>query len=68
MARVVGAIEALYSNFPPTLSTTQVNSVKKKLKTEVSGLVKHPAGYDFIERLSRLLLDLGTHYFYLILH
>ncbi|XP_063902796.1 symplekin isoform X2 [Zophobas morio] len=59
MSRVVSAIESLYNNLPPTLTTTQVNSVRKKLKTELSGLIKHPAAYEFVEKLTPMLTDLG---------
>lgn len=59
MARVVSALELLYNNLPPTLTTTQVSSVKKKLKTELSGLAKHPGAYEHLSRLSPLLLELG---------
>ncbi|XP_066261627.1 symplekin [Euwallacea similis] len=59
MVRVVEALELLYNNLPPTLTATQVNAVKKKLKTEISGLVKHPGAYEYLSRLSHLLLELG---------
>ncbi|EFA02993.1 Symplekin-like Protein [Tribolium castaneum] len=59
MSRVVSAIESLYNNLPPTLTTTQVNSVRKKLKSELAGLIKHPAAYEFVEKLTPMLTDLG---------
>uniref|UniRef100_A0A6P7G6A9 Symplekin n=1 Tax=Diabrotica virgifera virgifera TaxID=50390 RepID=A0A6P7G6A9_DIAVI len=59
MARVVDALESLYNNLPPTLTTTQVSSVKKKLKTELSGLIKHPGGYEYLSTITKLLLELG---------
>ncbi|XP_060516392.1 symplekin [Cylas formicarius] len=59
MGRVIEAIESLYNNLPPTLTTTQVSSVKKKLKTELAALIKHPAAFEYISRLTPLLLDLG---------
>ncbi|KAH1013541.1 hypothetical protein HUJ04_002523 [Dendroctonus ponderosae] len=59
MVRVVDALEQLYNNLPPTLTTTQVSSVKKKLKTELSGLVKHPGAYEQLSRITPLLLELG---------
>lgn len=59
MERVIDAIESLYNNLPPTLTTTQVSSVKKKLKTELSGLLKHPAAYEFVNKISPLLVELG---------
>lgn len=59
MSRVVNAIESVYNNLPPTLTTTQVSSVKKKLKTELCGLLKHPAGYEHLGKISPILLELG---------
>lgn len=63
MVRVVDALEQLYNNLPPTLTTTQVSSVKKKLKTELAGLVKHPGAYEHLSRLTPLLLELGKFFF-----
>ncbi|KAL3281104.1 hypothetical protein HHI36_004328 [Cryptolaemus montrouzieri] len=59
MSKVVSAILSLYRNLPPTLSTTQVNSVRKKLKTELTGLIKHPAAYDYVDQINPILLELG---------
>ncbi|XP_018561363.1 symplekin isoform X1 [Anoplophora glabripennis] len=59
MVRVVSAIESLFNNLPPTLTTTQVSSVKKKLKTELTALIKHPAAFDYVTRISVMLVDLG---------
>lgn len=63
MPKVIAAILALHKNLPPTLTTTQVNAVRKKIKTELSGLVKHPGGYDYIELITPILLDLGCSQF-----
>ena len=62
MSDVIKAIENLHSNLPPTLSTTQVNSVRKKLKSELSALIKHPAASDFIDTIHSILLDLGKNH------
>ncbi|CAH1176158.1 unnamed protein product [Phaedon cochleariae] len=59
MIRVVEAIESLYFNLPPTLTTTQVSSVKKKLKTELSGLMRHPGAYEYVSKITPILLELG---------
>lgn len=61
MAPVITAIEALHGNLPPTLTTTQVNSVRKKLKAELVNLIKHPPTYEFIDNLTPILLDLGEY-------
>ncbi|CAH1966093.1 unnamed protein product [Acanthoscelides obtectus] len=59
MERVVDAIESLYFNLPPTLTTTQVSSVKKKLKTELTSLMKYPGAYEFVGRINPILQELG---------
>lgn len=63
MLRVINAIDSLYNNLPPTLTTTQVSSVKKKLKTELCGLIKHPAAYDYINKITPILTELGKFIF-----
>lgn len=63
MRKVVLAIELLHSNLPPTLSATQVNSIRKKLKSELSSIIKHHAAFDYIENISTMLTDLGKIYF-----
>ncbi|KAG5864258.1 hypothetical protein JTB14_019630 [Gonioctena quinquepunctata] len=59
MVRVVNALESLYNNLPPTLTTTQVSSVKKKLKTELCSLLKHPGAYEYVDQISPILSELG---------
>ncbi|KAB0797876.1 hypothetical protein PPYR_08869 [Photinus pyralis] len=59
MGKVIAGIELLHSNMPPTLSSTQVNSVRKKLKTELCSLIKHHASFDYLESLTTMLVELG---------
>lgn len=59
MGKVVASIELLHSNLPPTLSTTQVNSVRKKLKSELVNIIKHPAASDYAENIAAMLIELG---------
>lgn len=59
MGQVVAALAGLHTNLPPTLSSTQVTAVRKKLKNELSTLVKHPAGQDYIDVLQTRLIELG---------
>nr|XP_022904714.1 symplekin [Onthophagus taurus] len=59
LEQVINSIEKLLLNLPPTLSTTQVNSVRKKLKSEVSGLLKHNTGSEYQEKLTTMLTELG---------
>lgn len=44
---------------PPTLSTTQVNSIRKKLKSELTSLIKHPVAFDHVDTISLMLQELG---------
>lgn len=59
MMAIVTTMESLHGNLPPTLTTTQVNSVRKKLKSELMGLIKHPAAFEFVENITKMLTDLG---------
>lgn len=59
MMTTVATIESLHSNLPPTLTTTQVNSVRKKLKSELMGLIKHPAAFEYADTITKILTDLG---------
>lgn len=58
--QVVQSFEALNVNLPPTLAKSQVSSVRKNLKTQMMGLLKHPASLDFLPQISTLLTDLGA--------
>ncbi|VDM95136.1 unnamed protein product [Thelazia callipaeda] len=58
--KVIGAIEALHANLPPTLSTSQVKSVRKELKMHLIRLLKHPSSVQFHPRMVTVLNDLGA--------
>uniref|UniRef100_A0A915PBS0 Symplekin n=1 Tax=Setaria digitata TaxID=48799 RepID=A0A915PBS0_9BILA len=60
MQRVVGALEALHVNLPPTLATSQVKSVRKELKMHLLRLLRHPSSTPFHPRIMTLLTDLGA--------
>ncbi|KAI8505657.1 hypothetical protein Bbelb_168460, partial [Branchiostoma belcheri] len=60
MARVVQAFESLHVNLPPTLAKSQVSSVRKNLKLQLSTLLKHPSSAEFHSQITTLLLDLGA--------
>lgn len=47
-------------NLPPTLSKSQVSSVRKSLKLQMLSLLKHPAAVDMISQIATLLTDLGA--------
>lgn len=48
------------ANLPPTLTKSQVNSVRKHLKIQMLNLLKHPASYDYHENITTVLNDLGV--------
>lgn len=60
MNQVVEALANLHSNLPPTLSNSQVSSVRKKLKMEFLNLLKHPACYEHQTSIVQILQDLGA--------
>uniref|UniRef100_A0A1B6C9A1 Symplekin n=1 Tax=Clastoptera arizonana TaxID=38151 RepID=A0A1B6C9A1_9HEMI len=62
MGKVVAALETLHTNLPPTLTNSQVSSVRKHLKLQLLNLLKHPAVADFTQNISALLTDLGASY------
>lgn len=59
MPRVVQALADLHTTLPPTLSQSQVNSVRKHLKMLVINIVKHPSSNEMLPQLTQLLLDIG---------
>lgn len=60
MSRVISALEALHANLPPTLSKSQVSSVRKHLKLQLFLLCKHPIALGYAPQLITLLSDLGA--------
>ncbi|MFH4977060.1 hypothetical protein AB6A40_003769 [Gnathostoma spinigerum] len=60
MQRVVGVLESLQVNLPPTLATSQVKSVRKELKMHLLRLLKHPSSTSLHQRITTLLTDLGA--------
>ncbi|KAF4519099.1 hypothetical protein B566_EDAN010521 [Ephemera danica] len=60
MPKVITAMEALHTNLPPTLSKSQVSSVRKHLKLQLLTLLKHPASADVHGNITTLLMDLGA--------
>ncbi|GFU50123.1 symplekin [Nephila pilipes] len=57
--KVLQAFESLHANLPPTLSQSQVSSVRKSLKLQLFTLTKHPGAMEFYSRMSIMLSDLG---------
>lgn len=59
MPRVIQALGDLHTTLPPTLSQSQVNSVRKHLKMLLINLIKHPSSNDMMPQLTQLLVDIG---------
>ncbi|XP_021916110.1 symplekin [Zootermopsis nevadensis] len=62
MGKVIAALETLHTNLPPTLSKSQVSSVRKHLKMQLLNLLKHPSSVDYHNNITTLLTDLGATY------
>lgn len=60
LEQIVIAMEKLHANLPPTLSKSQVNSVRKHLKLQLLGILKHPGSYVISDNIKTMLLDLGA--------
>ncbi|KAL9697925.1 hypothetical protein quinque_001366 [Culex quinquefasciatus] len=60
MNQVVEALKNLHSNLPPTLTNSQVSSVRKNLKMQFLNLIKHPACYEHQTAIAQVLQDLGA--------
>ncbi|KAJ8719394.1 hypothetical protein PYW08_011569 [Mythimna loreyi] len=59
MPGVIKALGDLHTTLPPTLSQSQVNSVRKQLKMLLINLIKHPSSNDMMPQLTQLLIDIG---------
>uniref|UniRef100_A0A0K2TH07 Symplekin n=1 Tax=Lepeophtheirus salmonis TaxID=72036 RepID=A0A0K2TH07_LEPSM len=61
LPKVITALEMLQANLPPTLAKSQVSSVRKHLKNQLLGLLKHPvAAEKHLTNITTLLTDLGA--------
>uniref|UniRef100_A0A1I8PAP9 Symplekin n=1 Tax=Stomoxys calcitrans TaxID=35570 RepID=A0A1I8PAP9_STOCA len=60
MAPVVEAFKHLNSNLPPTLTDSQVSSVRKSLKMQLIALLKNKGSYEYQSAIKHMLLDLGA--------
>ncbi|KAJ0176277.1 hypothetical protein K1T71_008451 [Dendrolimus kikuchii] len=59
MPNVIQALGDLHTTLPPTLSQSQVNSVRKHLRVLLLNLIKHPSSNDMMPQLTQLLIDIG---------
>lgn len=60
MTSVVHALKNLQSNLPPTLTDSQVNSVRKHLKMQLINILKLPSSYEMQSTICEMLTDLGA--------
>lgn len=60
MNQVIEALKNLHSNLPPTLTNSQVSSVRKNLKMQFINLLKHPACFEHQATIAQILQDLGA--------
>ena len=60
LQRIASAMQLLHANLPPTLSQSQVSSVKKHLKLQLLSILKNPASIEHCEDIKSVLTDLGA--------
>lgn len=60
MGPVIEALKSLHSNLPPTLTNSQVISVRKTLKTNFISLLKQLSSFEWRSTIVPILLDLGS--------
>lgn len=60
MPQVVDAIIEVNANFPPTLTDTQVNSMRKNLKLQCLNILRLPSSFPLQSTLVEILKDLGA--------
>ncbi|XP_068153259.1 symplekin [Drosophila tropicalis] len=60
MGPVVEAFKQLNANLPPTLTDSQVSSVRKSLKMQLQTLLKSRGAFEFSAVIRGLLLELGS--------
>lgn len=60
MSPVVMALKNLRSNMPPTLTDSQMNSVRKHMKMQLLNILKQPAAFEMQPTVTEILADLGT--------
>lgn len=60
MGAVVEAFKQLNANLPPTLTDSQVSSVRKSLKMQLQTLLKNRGAFEFSGTIRGMLVDLGS--------
>lgn len=57
---VVDALKNLLANLPPTLTDSQISSVRKHLKMQLINILKQHAAYEMQQTIIAMLIDLGA--------
>lgn len=60
LSAVIQALKNLHSNLPPTLTDSQMISVRKHLKMQLLNILKQPSAYEMQSTISHILVDLGA--------
>lgn len=60
MGSVIEALKALISKLPPTLTDSQVHSVRKHLKVQFINILRQPSAYEHQANIQDILADLGA--------
>lgn len=60
LSPVIQALKSLHSNLPPTLSDSQMVSVRKHLKMQLLNILKQPSAFEMQQTISHILVDLGA--------
>lgn len=60
LSPVIQALKNLHSNLPPTLSDSQMVSVRKHLKMQLLNILKQPSAFEMQQTISNILVDLGA--------
>lgn len=60
MPPVVEALNKLNSNLPPTLTDSQVSSVRKQMKMQLLNILRQPSSFELQSKIIRILTDVGA--------
>lgn len=60
MSPVVEALNKLNSNLPPTLTDSQISSVRKQIKMQLLNILKLPSAFEFQSTIIQILNDVGA--------
>lgn len=60
MPPVVEALNKLNSNLPPTLTDSQISSVRKQIKMQLLNILKQPSSFELQSTIIQILSDVGA--------